>query len=72
LKGLANRKRCDLANDGAESHQSEARHNQPMKLTVAFGARSLSVRRWGAGKASQRFPLEPMTTQGFPTVVPFR
>ena len=27
--------------------------------------------RWGAGKASQRFPIEPMTTQGLPTVVPF-
>jgi len=27
------------------------RHNKPMKLTVAFGARSLSARRWAACRA---------------------
>ncbi|MGH8653673.1 MAG: hypothetical protein ACREYE_16560, partial [Gammaproteobacteria bacterium] len=45
---------------------------QPTVLPpLRCGKTAAELGRWGAGKASQRFPIEPMTTQGLPTVVPF-
>jgi hypothetical protein len=57
---------------------SECATNRPNKrfqptstLRCRSGEAAAEPGRWGAGKASQRFPIEPMTTQGLPTVVPF-
>ena len=45
---------------------------QPTVLPpLRYGKTSAELGRWGAGKASQPFPIDPMTTKGLPTVVPF-